>query len=358
MTNHLPLLTYTMTTQNYFILAMYLFIVGILTLAIGEIQKIPKPSIVVLLITKSFEKTINTFLSNRYLVPVKIISNVIWVKTKKMQRVEALFGRFLLYIVCLIFFCASLLFLWGGYWITPYIFHVINIFILFQCLSYKRFVQKLYLVFQNLDDRDLFSARKNLSLILERPTQDFTETKILSSSVESIAQKIVQGFVAPIFYVSIGLFVLGPLPFLMIYTCIHTISFYMSHETPQNQFIRRPIMSAQRFLDYIPSKLCVILVFIAAWVLRFDYKGVLRVHKRDQNKYIPFNGHYPIAAITGALQISFLVNKNQNISIGDEGKVLMKNDLLDAVKLMLFTFFVSVCMYTILGVSIGVWKMF
>ncbi|MBA7696077.1 Cobalamin biosynthesis protein CobD [subsurface metagenome] len=73
-------------------------------------------------------------------------------------------------------------------------------------------------VYTNLREGNLEKARTSVSRIVGRDTNTLDEKGIIRAAVESLAENVVDGFTAPLFYL-----IIGGIPLAYVYKTVNTI---------------------------------------------------------------------------------------------------------------------------------------
>jgi len=141
-------------------------------------------------------------------------------------------------------------------------------------------------------------ARERLSMIVSRDTGQLEEKEILRAVVETVAENISDGIIAPLIYLSVG----GPLGAIA-YKTLNTMDSMVGY---QNERYRNFGMCAARVDDvanWIPARLSGIILVGASACLKLDWRRAWQVMRRDARKMKSPNAGYPEAAAAGALGI-------------------------------------------------------
>lgn len=192
---------------------------------------------------------------------------------------------------------------------------------------------------------DIEGARKQLSYIVGRDTKDLDKEAILRAVVETIAENMSDGIVAPIFYAGL----LGA-PFAMVYKAVNTMDSMFGYKNEKYKDFGFFPAKLDDVFNYIPARLSGILIVIAALILKLNYKNSFKIYIRDRNNHSSPNSAHPEAAVAGALGLRLggtnyyfgkLVEKP---TIGDEVK---KIEVLDVYKTNNILYLVSFLSYLV-----------
>jgi adenosylcobinamide-phosphate synthase len=162
-----------------------------------------------------------------------------------------------------------------------------------------------------LESRDLINARFNLSMIVKRDTRNLDEQHVISGTIESIGENIVDGITSPLFYYSF----LGPAGAFS-YRIINTLDSMLGYTDTYHKNIGWMPAVLDTAANYFPARITAIIMVIAARIVHADWKKSIRILRRDHGKTSSCNAGYPMAAMAGALKIS--LEKIGYYSLGDQ----------------------------------------
>lgn len=145
---------------------------------------------------------------------------------------------------------------------------------------------------------DLPLARRYLSFIVGRDTEQLEEAEIWRGLVETVAENSSDGIIAPLFWLTIG----GPVA-AMAYKAVSTLDSMVGYKN--QRYLRLGWASARMddLLNFIPARLSALLLIIAAPLAGFSGAGAMRITLRDRLKHPSPNSGHPEAAAAGALGV-------------------------------------------------------
>jgi adenosylcobinamide-phosphate synthase len=192
-----------------------------------------------------------------------------------------------------------------------------------------------YKVIKFLLKDDLDGARKQLSFIVGRDTESLNKEGIIKAVVETIAENMADGVIAPLFYA--GIFG-APLAFA--YKAVNTLDSMFGYKN--DKYIDFGCFPAKLddIFNYIPARITGIIIVISAVILKYDYRNSFKIYKRDRYNHTSPNSAHPEAAMAGALRIQLgggnyyfgkLVEKP---TIGDKLKVIDAQDVNKTAKVL------------------------
>ena len=198
----------------------------------------------------------------------------------------------------LIVFLFNYFLLKGAYAINNVLGVILSSIMIYFCISTKALkVEGLKGVKYVIQD-DIEGARKQLSYIVGRDTKNLDKESILKAVVETVAENMSDGVIAPLFYVGIG-----GAPVAFLYKAVNTMDSMFGYKN--DKYIEFGYFPAKLddVFNYIPARLSGYFIFIASFVLGLDYKNSFKIYKRDKNNHSSPNSAHPEAAVAGALNV-------------------------------------------------------
>ena len=198
-----------------------------------------------------------------------------------------------------------------------YLFHitwlltiVLSIFILYSVIAIKGMEKHINAITTALQNNDIENARTSLSMIVSRNTKNLDEQHILSGTIESIADSLVDGILSPIFYFSL----FGPTG-AFIFRVINTFDSMIGYKESYFENIGWIAAKADTYVNYIPSRIAAVLMIFAAFINNADWKNAITIFRKERNYTISLNSGNPISVMAGALRVR--VEKIDHYIIGE-----------------------------------------
>ena len=145
---------------------------------------------------------------------------------------------------------------------------------------------------------DIEEARFKVGWIVGRDTDKLTVPEITRATVETIAENIVDGVISPLFF-----FFLGGVPLAVAYRAANTMDSMIGYKNEKYLFFGRAAARTDDAWNYIPARITGILLVLAAWLLKYDWREAWRMMRRDAAKHPSPNGGFTEATVAGALGI-------------------------------------------------------
>ena len=207
-------------------------------------------------------------------------------------------------------------------------------------------------IMDSLSKNDLEGARVKLSMIVKRDTMNLDKQHVISATLESISENIVDGITGPLFYFSffglIGAFV---------YRTINTADSMVGYKTDIFRNVGWFAANCDKALNFLPSRLTSIVMILSCIILKKDWRHSIHIMKRDGPKTESPNAGYPMATLAGALGIKF--EKIEHYVLGDGNSVITEMHFKSTISIMKLTSIMFVLCFTIPVIiilsSIGWW---
>ena len=207
---------------------------------------------------------------------------------------------------------------------------IISIVMLKSTIAIKGMEHHTRSVMNALANNDIATARKKLSGIVGRDTSQLDEQHILSATVESIGESIVDGIISPILYFS-----LFGIPGAFAYRTINTLDSMIGYNDVYHKNIGWFSAHLDTIVNYIPARITAFLMVIAARIVGADWKNSLYVMNRDWHNTPSLNGGWPMATIAGALRVR--LEKIGYYSLGEGYEYLTLEHCERAISIMKIT---------------------
>lgn len=175
---------------------------------------------------------------------------------------------------------------------------IIGAVIIYFTISIKSLADEAKKVMRSLIENDLMTARKVLSQIVGRDTEQLNEEQVIRACVETVAEGSLDGVLSPLFYSFLG----GPCA-AMAYRAVNTLDSMVGHK--DERYIRFGWASARLddAANYIPARISAILIPVASFLCGYGFKRSLQIAFRDGRKHESPNSGIPEAAMAGALGV-------------------------------------------------------
>ena len=219
--------------------------------------------------------------------------------------------------------------------ISPWLGLAVQMFWCGQALAAKGLVQESRNVYNKLVKPDLPAARKAVSRIVGRDTENLTAEGVTKAAVETVAENASDGVIAPLLYM-----LLGGAPLALTYKAVNTMDSMVGYKTETYLYFGRAAAKLDDVANYIPSRLAALLWAAAAALTGNDAKGAWRIWRRDRRNHASPNSAQTESACAGALGVQlagpayYFGEYYPKPTIGDALRPIEPQDILRADRMM------------------------
>jgi adenosylcobinamide-phosphate synthase len=179
-----------------------------------------------------------------------------------------------------------------------YIYLVVGALFLWATISIRSLDRAAREILDLLRRGDLAEARRRLGFIVGRDTERLDPAEIARATVETVAENISDGVIAPLFY-----FLLGGPALACAYRAINTLDSMVGYRSERYQDFGMVAARLDDVANFLPARLAMLLLVGAALLLGLDWRQAWRLSWRDGHKHPSPNSGYPEVAVAGALGV-------------------------------------------------------
>lgn len=222
--------------------------------------------------------------------------------------------------------------------VHPLAYHAMSVFLLYTCFATRDLARHGRWVYQALKCKDLDLARVRVGWIVGRDTAELDRAGVARAGVESVAESLVDGVTAPLFYAFFG----GPIG-TMLYKVINTGDSMFGYKNEKYQEFGWAAAKLDDVANFIPARLTAWLIPVSAFILGLDHKQSRAILQRDCHNHASPNSGYSEAAVAGALGIQlggtniYFGKPVVKPTIGDAVTEVKPKHLLQSIQLMEMT---------------------
>ena len=223
--------------------------------------------------------------------------------------------------------------------VSPWLLVSGSVFLLYTTLALRSLSSHAMAVYYSLlqgeESGDLEPARESVGLIVGRSTENLDKDGIVRACVESVAENMSDGVIAPLFFAvsgallclltGCGAFSL-PVATLaaLLYKTVNTMDSMFGYKNERYLHFGRTAALLDDAVNYIPARLTALVLVAGALLTRQNGFLSWQIFHRDRRQHASPNAGYPEAAMAGAL----------GLQLGGEsiyfGKVVAKPTIGDA----------------------------
>jgi adenosylcobinamide-phosphate synthase len=232
--------------------------------------------------------------------------------TRKFPISETNSGRLTVLLVLLItgMVCGAFLMLLAG--LSKTIFYAGAVFVLYTTIAARDLVRHARNVYTALG-KDIDQARKAVAMIVGRDTDTLDEAGIVRACVESVAENMSDGIVAPLFWAVIGAAVFAPaggnwpvimgVSAAMLYKAVNTMDSMFGYKNERFFYFGSCPARLDDVVNFVPARLSGLAIVLAASFCACSMRNSWNILRRDRASHTSPNAGWPEAAMAGALGI-------------------------------------------------------
>ena len=177
----------------------------------------------------------------------------------------------------------------------PFAYYCVASVFVFYGLANHSLIQEGGEVIRTLEEQGLDAGRKRLSWIVGRDTSQLSPKKIYTAVLETMAENLSDGVVAPLFF-----YALGGFPAMMTYKMVNTLDSMIGYKDARYKDFGCCSAHLDDILNYIPARLTAFLIALSGY-----RKGIFSFIRKYARQHASPNSGYPESAMAGILDCRF-----------------------------------------------------
>ena len=222
--------------------------------------------------------------------------------------------------------------------VSPWLRVALQSVFCWQILAARSLQTESMKVYTALKTGTLADARRAVSMIVGRDTQQLDADAVARAAVETVAENCSDGVIAPMLFFALGG---GPLAF--VYKAVNTMDSMLGYvEMPYKNIGCVPAKLDDVF-NYLPARISGIAMLLAGGLLKLDFQNGLRIFKRDRYNHASPNSAQTESVCAGLLGLRLAGDAcyhgvlHKKKYIGDALRPIEPEDIPRACKLMYVT---------------------
>ena len=186
---------------------------------------------------------------------------------------------------------------WASIRVLPEPF--VQIYWIYSLLAVHSLDDHAMAVVRPLRDGNLLAAREAVGRIVGRDVDGLDERGVTRAMVETVAENLSDGVIAPLFWLALG----GPVA-MAAYKAINTMDSMFGHKNERYLEFGWCAARMDDLANLVPARLTAILIWLVAAVWPgMSFFSSVRITRRDAHRQPSPNSGYPEAAAAGALGV-------------------------------------------------------
>lgn len=277
--------------------------------------------------------------------PVVLIGKLIDLMNRSLRKIfpktdsgEKCAGAVLWILVVALCLVIPVLLLWLCHSISPWLRLAVESVMCWQILATKSLRDESMKVHHELEHGDIESSRYAVSMIVGRDTKELDDAGVTRAAVETVAENTSDGVVAPLIFLAIGGASLG-----FFYKAVNTMDSMLGYVEPPYKNIGLVPAKADDVVNFIPSRICALIMLAAGWFLRMDVKHGWKIFCRDRFSHASPNSAQTESVCAGLLGLRLAGDAcyhgvlHKKPYIGDELRKIEHEDIPRACRLLYVT---------------------
>jgi adenosylcobinamide-phosphate synthase len=179
--------------------------------------------------------------------------------------------------------------------LNDYSYYIISSLFVFYGLANRSLISEALKVERQLSKYGLDAGRRQLSYIVGRDTTKLDEQQIRTATLETLAENLSDGVIAPLFY-----YALGGFPLMMSYKMVNTLDSMIGYKSDRYKDFGCFAARFDDLVNYLPARITATLMV----VITLSFRGLKFIFKYGHKHSSP-NAGYPEAALAGILDCQF-----------------------------------------------------
>ena len=180
----------------------------------------------------------------------------------------------------------------------PVFLWLFDVIAIFYCLAGTTLIREVREVFRAVD-RSLEEGRKQVARIVGRDTSELSAQEIRTAALETLAENLSDGVIAPLFWLAIG-----GVPAMMAYKMVNTLDSMIGYRTERYKDFGCVAARIDDVANYIPARITALLMILPHAIINFQF-SIFNFVRRYGRQHASPNSGYPEAALAGILDCRF-----------------------------------------------------
>ena len=197
------------------------------------------------------------------------------------------------FLIAMVFIVSSFIVV-AAFYINYWLGTAVMAVAVFFCLAGKTLEDEVAAVFRAAD-RSLENGRKQVSRIVGRDTSELTDHEVRTASLETLAENLSDGVIAPLFwYLILGV------PGMMTYKMVNTLDSMIGYKNERYLDFGRIAAKTDDIFNYIPARITALIMVVVA-----GRPSLIKFVMKYGPMHASPNSGYPESALAGILDCRF-----------------------------------------------------
>ena len=229
--------------------------------------------------------------------PVKLIGHLINFEKRILLTEKKTFINGL--VLCILTLSITGLFVWFILYVSGNNFFV-DVYLIYSAIAWRDLKDETEIIFYSLLKNDIKKARKFLSYVVGRDTENLNPTEITRAVIETISENSIDGIISVIFFAALGYIFYkenGMILFTWIFKASSTLDSMIGYES----YKKFGYASAKfdDILNFIPARLGGLIIVMSGG----NFRKALKIFLHDRKNHKSPNSAHGESAFAGVLNI-------------------------------------------------------
>ena len=236
--------------------------------------------------------------------PIVLIGKLIVVIEKSLREIFKtskglkIAGVILWFVTVFLAYITTYCIIKAAYKFSPWFGHGMSLWLTYTVLAVRNLADEALGIYREIKRSDINEARKRLSYIVGRDTQEMPVDEICRATVETAAENTIDGIISPLIYAFIG-----GAPLAMAYKAINTLDSMVGYKNEKYESFGWFSAKMDDLANYIPARIGGIFILMAAALMKLDIGPGIKTVLSDAKKHKSPNSGIPEAITAGVLGI-------------------------------------------------------
>lgn len=237
--------------------------------------------------------------------PVRLIGRLISFSEKIIREIlpkskngEIAGGAILVIFICM--FCSIIVYivLRIFYGLNLYLGLIAESLLCWMLIAAKSLKTESMKVYNELKNGDISSARRAVSMIVGRDTDNLSFEGVTKAAIETVAENTSDGITAPIIYMLIGGAPLG-----VFYKAVNTMDSMIGYKNDKYIYFGKAAARLDDAANFLPSRITAVIMIAASGLQGLNIRNAVYIFRRDRLKHKSPNSAQTESVCAGALGI-------------------------------------------------------
>ena len=288
--------------------------------------------------------------------PVRLIGRLISFSEKiirgilpKSKNGEIAGGAILVIFICL--FCSIIVYIVLRiiYGLNLYLGLIAESLLCWMLIAAKSLKTESMKVYNEVKNGDISSARRAVSMIVGRDTDNLSFEGVTKATIETVAENTSDGITAPIIYMLIGGAPLG-----VFYKAVNTMDSMIGYKNDKYIYFGKAAARLDDAANFLPSRITAVMMIAASGLQGLNIRNAVYIFRRDRLKHKSPNSAQTESVCAGALGIKlagdawYFGKLYKKDYIGDEINKIDEEQIKLANRLMYITACLTLAVFSII----------